>query len=82
LNFPNPDRDAGQLGSVGVNLDALDSLRADSGKLPPEPEGFGIQIDFVFQVLESQNGEVEKVAGTTRGIEHTHLFQPIQKAVM
>ena len=82
LDLADPDDDAGQLGRVGVKLDAEHCLGADLGELHRDVHRQRRPEDgLTLQVLERLQGEVEEVARATCGIEHAHGTQAVQKGV-
>ena len=52
LDLADPDRDAGQLGGIWVDLDALDVGRTDLRERPLETERLRLELHPVLQVLE------------------------------
>src|ERR1700730_1585515 len=61
LNFTDPDRDARQLGGVGIDLNSKQCLRPCRRKARGKPKQLALNRDPPFDVLEFDEGEIEKV---------------------
>ena len=82
LDLADPDDHPGQLGRVGVELDAEHRLRADLRELHRHLQRQRRPQDrLALQVLERLQREVEEVARAAGRVEHAHGAQPLEEGV-
>ena len=80
LDLADPDRDAGELGGVGVELDAEHGLGPDCGEAAGQAERLGLEVGAVLDVLERAQREIEEVARAAGGVEHAERLEPFEEA--
>ena len=82
LQPADPDGHLGEAVRVGVDLDAVELPRADTGQVGVQAVCAGEDDGgFEFEVFQSQKGDVEEVAGAAGGVENLHFAQPYQELV-
>ena len=79
LEFADPDRHPGELGRVGIDLDALDVGRADLRKRALQAQRLRLELHAMLEVLERLQREVEEIARAAGRVEHREPAQPVEK---
>ncbi len=86
LQLANPHRHPRQLSGVFVQLNAQHVVRPGHQiSLPVQPQGGGVQMALVLNVLQSLEAQEQKVAAATGRIEHAVVFQvgkPAMKQIL
>src|SRR3989338_7953337 len=78
LQMADPDGDLGKLLGEGVEFDSLDHLGADADV---ERELAFVHLgqeeqDFLFQLVQERQGDIEEVPGAAGGVEDADLVEP------
>ena len=82
LDLADPDGHAGELGGVGVDLDAQDRLGADLRDLHRALEDERAPVDGLeLEVLERPQRDDQEVAGAARGVEHADAAQSLEEGL-
>ena len=81
LEEADPDGGLREVVGVGIEFDAVQLPRADHGQITAEAEVHGVDDDFLFEVLEFLEGDVEEVAGTAGGVEDAKALQADEEGV-
>ena len=82
LDLADPDGHAGELGGVGVDLDAQDRLGADLRDLHRRCEDERAPVDRLeLEVLERPQRDEQEVAGAAGGVEHADAAQSIEEGL-
>ena len=79
MNVADPHDSLGEVVGVRVNLDAVKLERADLGELRGEAMLAQKVVHLLFEFQEFLEGDVEEVAGTAGGVEHTDGLQAFEK---
>ena len=81
LDFADPDRHAGELGRVGVDLDSPDVSRANRREATFKPKRLGLNLYPMLDVLECVQGDKKEVAGAAGRVEHSEVLQALEEVV-
>ena len=81
LNLADPHRQPRQFCRVGIEFDPQNGLRANGGKSALQAQRLGLQHHLMFEVLERPQRHIEKIARTTRRVQHPERPQPFQKTL-
>ncbi len=82
LDLADPDRHPGELGGVGVELDAQDRLGPHPRDLLREPQDERAPLDRLpLEVLERPQGDVQEVARAAGGVEDAHRPQAVKEGI-
>ena len=79
LDVADPEGGAGQLGGVGVDLEAKHLVRLHPGVHILPVLGIVEVDDLLLEVEEGAEGGVEEIAATAGGIEDLHGGEPVLK---